>query len=433
MFFIYILLLILGILYFKKSVGPSILRVIGFLIGSLFLGTSVFYSSLMPIVRLEEPSGMYAVGKTNLKLQDQNRPERHSEDPSDCRKLFVEIWYPTQLRPKGSPASMWSGLYSGKADIISFLTNYLHSVKTHSYNNLKPADKSYPLVLFNHGLQMFSSQNTLLMEHLASHGYIVASIAHPYESIRVDLMEDGVVIPDFMTSWTKFKEGMSWIRETSAPILETKEKLQSITDPEARSAILLETILKAEELNKTVYDWSKDNRFVLNFLLKNPKPLVKIPDIDRNRIGVMGMSIGGAVAGELCKVDPRFKAGINIDGLPYGTAQRDSLKVPFMIFNSDDGAGMNDITALHSKQDFYEYHLVGSRHADLTDMAILWPVLKIYGQFGKHKGKLVMEILNASILDFWDHHLKGNPETRLTTSSFPEIVIQSKIASSEKK
>jgi len=40
----------------------------------------------------------------------------------------------------------------------------------------------FPLLVFNHGAGSYREQNTFLMEHLASSGYVVASVAHPHES-----------------------------------------------------------------------------------------------------------------------------------------------------------------------------------------------------------------------------------------------------------
>lgn len=423
---IYFILIISGLFHLKKSISHLFLRSFRFLLATILVFTSVFYSLTMPILTLNGPSGEYTVGTTILKMLDENREEYHTQNPNDKRELLVEIWYPSMSNPSVLPRSIWSGLYSGKSDIISYLTGYLRNVKTHSFPNLQPANGTYPLILFNHGLQMFTSQNTLLMEHLASHGYIVASIGHPYESIRVDFGQDHVVLPEFVTSFKKFNEGMQWVEEASSPMTKAKEEIKFIEDREKRSKIVLDAIQKADGLNKMVSLWASDNEFVLDKLLENSKKkLALIPNIDSKKIGVMGMSIGGAAAGEFSKIDIRIKAGINIDGLQYGTTQMDTLKVPFMMVYSDDGQGINDFMFLKSNQNYYEYHLKNTRHADLTDMAIVWPILKIYGQAGPLSGNRVTKIMNSIILKFWDSHLKNIPEIDLLKTPFSEIKIKS--------
>ncbi len=431
MAFVYLVMIVLGLFYFKKSISYLFFRILGFLFAMVLTGTSVFYATTMPILKLDEPRGKYVVGNTLVTVLDENRSEYHTKDPNDKMELLVEIWYPGRQGSVTKAKTLWSGLYSGRKDIISFFTNYLQEIRTHSFPNLEPVKGSYPLILFNHGLQMFTSQNTLLMEHLASHGYIVASIGHPYESIRIDLGQDNVILPEFVSSFEKFNEGMQWIAEASEPIEEARKTIASITDPEERGKIVLASIEKADAINNMVVAWTKDTQYVLSWLLSDPSKLRGlIPDINAAKIGIMGMSIGGATAGELCKVDHRITAGINLDGLQYGITQKDSLNVPFMIFASDDGTGMNDFLFMQSTTDYYEYHLNATRHADLTDMAIIWPILKFYGQSGELQGRRIVEIMNTVILNFWDQYLKGKPESDLSKTFFPELTIHSNTGNS---
>ncbi|MBN2246460.1 MAG: hypothetical protein JW755_11520 [Candidatus Aminicenantes bacterium] len=56
-------------------------------------------------------------------------------------------------------------------------------MKTNSSRDvpISSKEKKYPVLIFSHGWGEHYSQNTILMEELASHGYIVFSIAHHYE------------------------------------------------------------------------------------------------------------------------------------------------------------------------------------------------------------------------------------------------------------
>ena len=49
----------------------------------------------------------------------------------------------------------------------------------------------------------------------------------------------------------------------------------------------------------------------------------------------MGHSLGGATAPQFCHDDSRCKAGIDIDGIPFGSVVQDSLHQPFFIILSD--------------------------------------------------------------------------------------------------
>ncbi len=430
MIFIYLVFIILSLLLLKRSIAHLVFRWIGFFFALLFISTSVFFAIGMPIITLPEPTGSYDVGTLSFSLLDEERDEIHTVDPNDKRELFVEVWYPGTLDEPITPKSLWSELYAGERDVVSFTLNYLKKVKTHSYPGIPPAkdEDQFPLLLFNHGLQMFTSQSTLLMEHLASHGYIVVSIAHPYESLRVNLAQGGTVLPEFITSREKFNESMEWIRKSSAPIVEAKDSIESIENREERSEIMLGAIRNAE-FNLVVEEWTKDNKYLLDRILAHEgNPLIIHHLIDSTRIGIMGMSIGGATAGEFCKTDQRAMAGINIDGIQYGETSADSLNLPFMMIYSDDGLGSNDFMMLRSKNDYVEYHFRETRHSDFTDMILIWPVLKVYGQQGSIPGDRVVVLTNNVILNFWNHYLKQKPLEKFEKADYPELDVVSKYA-----
>ncbi len=427
---VYLPLALLCPLFFRRSIGHLFFRLTGFMASLLIISISIFYAVSMPIVALEPPTGSHSVGVLKKTITDDTRTEERHKRPGDKRRLLLEIWYPGEPTALSKPESLWSGLYSGKNDLISFFTEYLRKVKTNAYSNIAPKKGSFPLVLFNHGLQMFTSQNTQLMEHLASHGYIVVSIAHPYESIRVDLGNDTIILPEFVTSMEKFKEGMQWIRDASAPMEKAKKALEKINDRTKRSALVLDVIENADGLNGSVSVWAKDNQFVLDWLTQYPKNGSNIVShINFDKIGIMGMSMGGATAGEICKIDERFDAGINMDGLQYGTRGKDSLHLPFLMFYSDDGLGLNDAMYLSSTNDYYECHIPGTRHTDFTDLGTVWPILGVYGQLGELPSNKVTRIVNTVVLDFWDRYLKGKPNRMGLNGSFPELIIETKFAS----
>jgi len=145
--------------------------------------------------------------------------------------------------------------------------------------------------------------------------------------------------------------------------------------------------------------------------------------MDTSRIGAMGMSVGGAVATEYAKADDRIKAGINVDGLQYGTRNKESLNVPFLMIYSKDGMGTNDFLMLNSKDDFHEFTFVNARHADFTDMSLIWPVMRTYGQLGDIPVERMIQLTNEVILNFWDSYLKNKPFQNFEKKDYPELEI----------
>jgi len=432
MVFSYLVFFLSSLFILKSSISSLFIRLLGFTTGLLLIITSLFYSATMPIKHLPVPSGAYRVGTTHFILTDTSRPELLSSNTDDFRSLFVEVWYPAkavETSDRPSPNPLWQELYRGDTDQVSTFFSYLKSVNTNSYPDVSPSveDAPFPLILFNHGLQMFTSQNTILMEHLASHGYVVVSIGHPYESLRVNLDNEQVVLPEFISSLDKFREAMHWIEVNSAPVLAARDAILKLDSPQDRSKIMLD-VINQSGMNDVVSRWEMDNRFVLDQLLNSAKQLHLFQNVmDTTRIGVMGMSIGGATATELSKADHRIKAGINIDGLQYGSKNHLGLTIPFMMIYSMEGANSNEFLRLSSKNDFHEYTFLNTKHADFSDMIYIWPVLRIYGQSGQIPSERMLYLTNAVVLNFWDHYFKNHPLKTFDRGDYPELEISQQI------
>lgn len=285
-----------GLLLLKTTVSHVVLRSAGLVLALLLLVTSVFLSAQLPIIRLPSPSGPFRVGTTKYSLTDSTRIEAFAGDGSTKRELFVEVWYPAEETDElPAPRKLWSELHTGTLDRVSVFMNYMRGISTHSYPNLPPDSSSgpFPLIIFNHGLQLFTAQNTILMEHLASHGYVIVSIGHPYESLRVNLREAGTVLPPFITSWANFQKAMAWIEESSGPVSDAIDAARIAQTREERAELMLSAIDGAS-MNETVNVWARDSQFVLNELASARGAQHAFQQsIDFSRIAAMGMSVGG--------------------------------------------------------------------------------------------------------------------------------------------
>lgn len=86
--------------------------------------------------------------------------------------------------------------------------------------------------------------------------------------------------------------------------------------------------------------WSADTHFVLDQLeqLNRSDPSNTFTGrLNLQAVGIFGHSFGGATAAQFCHDDNRCKAGIDIDGAPYGSVVRESLHQPFLFLTSDHG------------------------------------------------------------------------------------------------
>jgi predicted dienelactone hydrolase len=427
----WLLLAILTVLLLRRGSARRSLRITGMAGGLLLLAFCLWHGIGMPVLDWPAPDGAHGVGTTRFCLTDRSRREIHAPHANRPRELFVEVWYPARRRhdedAAAMRASLWRELYRGPTDQVSLFTGYLRGVPTSARPDAA-ADLQrgpFPVILFNHGLQMFPAQNTRLMEHLASHGYVIASVAHPYECLRVNLQQGGTVLPPFLRSWQGWRDAQSWIRQTSAPVLQARARLDDEPLAEDRARIMLAAI-QDSPVNGMVARWESDTRFVLDYLMSreaDTQPFAAV--MDRTRVAVMGMSVGGAVAAELSRSDDRVKVAINIDGLQYGRRHQQPLTVPFLMLYSEDGVGGNEFLRLASRHDFHEVFFQGTRHADFSDLPCVWPLLRWYGQLGRVPGEQMMRLTNDVIVGFLDHYLKGQPWQPPAASGWPGLQVKS--------
>ncbi len=72
-----------------------------------------------------------------------------------------------------------------------------------AFNGIAPADPDggpYPLVVFSPGLAGYRLQSTFLMTHLASWGFVVAAVEHPYRNLTAAFGDLGSVVAGFGTT-----------------------------------------------------------------------------------------------------------------------------------------------------------------------------------------------------------------------------------------
>ena len=456
-------LLVMGSL--KKGGTRLGWRLLGAVPLIVLVGCSAVLAWLMPVVSLPIPAGPHGVGTFDFSITDPSRVERYS--PGRNRELYVEVWYPAAMTSleKYPVRTLFHDLHQGRYNRTSMIFGYLKRVATHSHVNAPVARSSegaFPVLLFNHALDFgFTSQNQLLMEHLASHGYVIFSIAHPYQTAKVNLAEAGTIVRanelpgDIVLPRKDLPMGIvgtvfegtgdikqvSLIKSRLLPMAEQflaldeagKDEFvkQAVHSPELAPFKQYVTEELLEDFfyygyvrdNSLVEYWVQDNQFIADSLEDLKTPVNGFRErLDLSRMGVFGMSHGGAAAGEFCKTDSRCKAGVNIDGTQSGRHWDRKMPVPFLMFYNDEHQGGNDYAYSPPVADFWDLRVSGSTHLDFSDFVYLWPVLKLTGFSGSVDGMRMIEILNSVQLEFFDHYLKGKPMREEMNHGFPEIV-----------
>lgn len=217
---------------------------------------------------LPAPSGPFRIGRTSAHWVDRSRIEPLSPN-HEYRELIVDIWYPADASG-GSPALYIdtapfervlgaSGFKEYFGEAFSVIEQ---GVRTHAMIDAPVAAsvKRCPVLIFSPGGGMIRQVYAAQMEALASHGYIVAAISHPYDAI-LTVLPDGQYIRYDSKRWP--------------------------ATPSAEG-----------EANQTQLEWhARDIRFVLDELTRSQhttsSTLPVARHLDLEQVGAFGHSFGG--------------------------------------------------------------------------------------------------------------------------------------------
>jgi len=153
-------------------------------LGLLILLIAAALPALFPVFRFPEPTGSYAVGTGFLYWVDMARPDTCTPDPNDHREVSAQIWYPADPDTGGKPIP-YMPKEAGSAlaesfDIPAPMFDHFALVRTHSYLNAGVARAGAPFPVITYSTSGLMSSHIALFEELASHGYVVLCIGHPY-------------------------------------------------------------------------------------------------------------------------------------------------------------------------------------------------------------------------------------------------------------
>ncbi len=246
------------------------------------------------------PVGEYAVGRTTITLEDPTREELFTEVSGDTRRLPVTIYYPIDPAARLEPSPYveeWAASAFGTAiGLPQVVFGFVHS---HSVIHAQPAstDVGFPVVIFSPGFSAILKMYTSLMEQIASYGYVIAAVDHPY-SLGASMYPDG-------TSVTANSRGSD--------------------------------LLSDEGYRLVSETWTADLQFVLDSLevLQTSDPLLA-GVFDLNRVGAFGHSFGGAASTQAMIEDARILAAIDIDGSLMPVTLESELTRPFMMIVSEE-------------------------------------------------------------------------------------------------
>jgi dienelactone hydrolase len=383
----------------------------GALMGALWLEHRI-------AVTLPAPTGPYAVGRAIYDWTDDANLDTLAPVPGTKRELLVWIWYPSAA---GQSAAMDDYVPRQMREAAEFfggpmglVTRDISKVHGHSTRNsdVSPRERSYPVAIMRAGASAEIWKYSTLAEDLASHGYIVVGFDAPYRT-------NAVVFPDGRVR-RRTPENNAELCEGQAP---------------AQQELCVSRVMTA---------WTSDIGFVLDRLerLNGSDSSGKFTGrLDMTRVGVFGHSFGGATAAQFCHDDSRCKAGIDVDGAPFGSVVREGMDKPFLFLLSDHSheSGAESDRILANIQSIYDRlpaegrlriairgadHFLFSDDGALLKSHIVMGALRMVGILGID-GRRQLAVTAYCVHSFFDAYLKGAGDSRLRISSplFPEIEV----------
>ena len=362
-------------------------------IASLILSILLIAGAMLPSFIFTDyeglpPHGSYEVKQSQAILVDKNRIEEFESDGS-YREVPVYFFYP---------------------------------------ENASEGDK-FPLVVFSHGAFGYYASNASTYLELASRGYVVVSLEHPYHSFFTkDTNGKTITVdPDFMNSVMNANGDA-----TEEKISEESAKWMKLRVDDMNFAL--------DELKKGADENDLEAYWFENESLKKDS-LEALGLIDTDKIGVMGHSMGGATAVEIGKERDDIDAVIDIDGtmLASITGAKDGkyiiedaeYHVPlFELKNADSYYELIEIEKMDypypnfvirdNADVYYGTYFEGSLHMDYTDLPLFSPFLgKLLGS-GNVDNAYMMEQVNSLAVSFFDCYLKGEGQFSVN-ESYPGV------------
>ncbi len=278
-------------------------------------------------IKLPNPTGTHAVGTFSVLLVDESRDEPATAE-ADARKLAIQVWYPAKLNAGPTPerAPYFSNLEAYESTWGNQRVQLLQRIKTNSYLRVEcaDADHPFPVILFSHGWQSTRFLYSSMLEDLASHGFIVVGIDHPYMG---SVLIGGKVTP-------------------------------SREDQFATPEQLLE-------------HYAADVSFVIDELARfNTTHAQLAQRIDLERVGAMGHSNGFLPVMAAAQADNRIKAALVHDKFENELAFLFQSNIPLLLFKTESAETPSQSFFDQSTADLYFLELA-AKHSSCSDPSIL--------------------------------------------------------------
>jgi len=262
------------------------------------------------------------------------------------------------------------------------------------------------------------------MEDLASHGYAIFSIVHPYEATATELGDGRVATMLGEAGLNPIAAGVlaEWNDEDSVSSAAT-----SAPNRAAAEVILREYLGRIPKSTASIERWVEDTRVVVDRL----KVLAAAGSGDRfagrlalARLGAFGHSMGGITSAAFCAGDSRCRAAINLDGSPqYGDLIDHPGSRPFLMVYAARAGRLGVSDAIYAKGDSaWRAEIAGALHLNFGDFQYREGEARLDNALGEITAERSTEIVHRLVRDWFGRWLLGRQSPLLEGAQlFPEL------------
>ncbi|MEX2181742.1 MAG: hypothetical protein WD771_06845 [Gemmatimonadaceae bacterium] len=343
---------------------------------------------------MPEPWGLHPVGYERLDLADSSRQEVRGARAGSPRRLVLQLWYPARgsvTEPTVYMDSLTAGAWAANQRLPAGFQN---RVLTAAQRGLPVVDSLGPLpvLLFSHGRTWPVQTYQMMLQDLASRGWLVVAMSHPYEEV-LTTFADGSAARFDQPSWDT---------------------------PAERGRLLTEAV------DVLVQDAEFTVRSLIRWNEQAGHPLRG--RVDTARIGYFGHSLGGAAAARALSRLPGVLAAATIEGSVYDSASRPMVvEKPLMnIIGGYNRAelGLRDYLAAPGAVVF-EVIVHGAWHASFADLLLIYGATAPRAWRERHRRELspvrVNQITTDYLHAFFRRYLLGEQSLLLRPHSDPEL------------
>ena len=299
-------------------------------------------------VELPMPSGKYGVGTMVFDLTDNTREETWTPDPNDRRRVVVQMWYPIAHSASPNYAPYIAEAKALKPSLEKYWSD-MPTVRSHAVSMapIAPGAEKFPVIVFSHGMNSARYFYSALLQDLASNGYIVAAVDHPYWSMA-ESFSDGKNV--------SFDQSMVALDKLSPDEIDMMMK-------------------------EGVVEMGMDEEFVARSLTSGSVPASAKPILARAdfaHLVVGGHSMGGMSAQRACIESSQFQACFSLDGAAWGPIhggmQPSACPKPLLLLLSQQFYRADKDFAAKYMQYWKSpdvFLINGSKHRSFTDIALL--------------------------------------------------------------